>query len=320
MELARRAIDDWQRLERDHDVTILHLTGQLDVGPEDKLAALAGAMGAGGAPFHEVDRDALVSSFPEFALRGDERAIFHPQAGTVLADIAMRTLLADAARHGTQVLQPERAVELRATPRGDVTVVTDRRRVEAGQVVVAAGPWTGDLLSQLGLAISLTPAIGQVTFLDAPAMISRPALMDWLVLGGVGVYGHPVPGVGYKVAFDAGAGQPWDADVDVWEPDLDEERRLLGWLQDRMPGVAPRVALSQRHPWTMTADGDFVIDRSGPFVIAGGCSGHAFKFGPTLGSLIADVVDGVPRPELALFALDRPGLQDRVGPSATIRR
>ena len=59
----------------------------------------------------------------------------------------------------------------------------------------------------------------------------------------------------------------------------------------------------------MTPDGDFAIDRRGPIVVAAGCSGHAFKFGPALGSLVADVVDKVDRDDLKLFSLDRPAMR-----------
>ena len=131
------------------------------------------------------------------------------------------------------------------------------------------------------------------------------------------MYGHPVPGVGYKVAFDAGSKEPWLPDVEAWSPDLAEQARLIEWLGSGCPGVEPRVALTQRHPWTMTPDGDFAIDRRGPIVVAAGCSGHAFKFGPALGSLVADVAEGVaarrPRPVLARPAGDADGSRVAVG-------
>jgi sarcosine oxidase len=43
--------------------------------------------------------------------------------------------------------------------------------------------------------------------------------------------------------------------------------------------------------------------------VAAGCSGHAFKFGPALGSLVADVVDEIGRDDLELFSLDRPSMR-----------
>lgn len=69
--------------------------------------------------------------------------------------------------------------------------------------------------------------------------------------GSVGTYGHPVPGIGHKIAFDGGR-PGWDPETTLWKPDRDEERRVLAWLAERMPIVEPRVALTQRHPWTLT--------------------------------------------------------------------
>ena len=141
----------------------------------------------------------------------------------------------------------------------------------------------------------------------------RPGIAEWPPAGETGVYGHPVPGVGYKIAFDAGS-EGWDPDVEAWAPDAAEEARILAWLARRMPSVEPVVSLTQRHPWTMTPDVDFIVDRRGPLVVAGGCSGHAFKFGPALGRLVADVVEGGDPPDL--FRMDRPALA-RSAPSAT---
>ena len=88
-----------------------------------------------------------------------------------------------------------------------------------------------------------------------------------------------------------------------------------------MPGVEPRIALTQRHPWTMTPDGDFAIDRRGPIVVAAGCSGHAFKFGPALGALVADVTEGVGRDDVDLFSLDRTAMRTgHASPSTPISR
>jgi sarcosine oxidase len=187
--------------------------------------------------------------------------------------------------------------------------------------VIAAGPWSGELLRTVGIHLPLAPAVAQVTFLQAPRLVDRPGIADWLMEGGVGVYGHPVPGIGYKVAFDAGSSEPWLPDTTQWPPDLAEQERLIAWLGERMPLVEPRVALTQRHPWTMTPDGDFAIDRRGPIVVAGGCSGHAFKFGPALGELVADIADDVARDELTLFSLDRPAMRTgHASPSTPIPR
>ena len=318
---AREAFDGWHRLESEQGVTLLVESGQVDLGPDAKLDALAAAMGAGDVPFDELDARAVERRFPELAIAAEERALFHAEAGTVLADAAMTALRADAERHGAELSMPERCVAVETGPEDGAQVVTDRRTIRADRVVIAAGPWSGALLAAAGIELPLAPAVAQVTFLEAPQLVDRPGLADWLMDDGVGVYGHPVPGVGYKVAFDAGSGEPWLPDVEAWLPDEAEEARVLAWLARRLPGVVPRVARTERHPWTMTPDGDFAIDRLGPIVVAAGCSGHAFKFGPALGALVADVTDGVARDDLGLFSLDRPAMRTgEASPSTPISR
>jgi len=56
-------------------------------------------------------------------------------------------------------------------------------------------------------------------------------------------------------------------------------------------------------------------------LLACGCSGHAFKFGPALGTLVADVAEDRPRDDRRLFLLDRPGLREPApAPSVPINR
>ena len=314
--LALEAIDRWRRLEAETGRTILHLTGQVDLGPADRLAELAGTVRALGVPIEELDPAGLSRRFPEIAIGPGEAALFHAQAGTVIADAGLSALLQASERAGVAYRAPERVT--RITPGRPVTVETERSRFQARDVVVAAGPWAGALLNGLGVALPLAPAIAQVTFLDAPALVERPAIAEWRPDAECGVYGHPVPGIGYKIAFDAGA-PGWQGDVEEWQPDPDEERRLLDWLAQRLPSVPARVARTQRHPWTMTPDADFIVDRRESLILACGCSGHAFKFGAALGRLVADIVEGAEAP--ATTRLDRPALREAAPPpSAPIIR
>jgi glycine/D-amino acid oxidase-like deaminating enzyme len=225
-------------------------------------------------------------------------------------------LLQAAEKAGVTYVAPERVVRIDLGE--TVKINTQGRSFEADQVVVAAGPWARDLLGDLGLELPLAPAVAQVTFLDAPALVDRPGIAEWRLDGEAGVYGHPVPGIGYKIAFDAGA-EGWQPDVEEWQPDPAEEERLLAWLARRMPGVAPRVSRTQRHPWTMTPDVNFIVDRQEQLIVACGCSGHAFKFGPALGRLVSDVVEGAEAP--GLTRLGRPALKEPApSPSAQIVR
>jgi sarcosine oxidase len=253
---------------------------------------------------------------PELAPRAGEVGLFHPDGGTVMAEQGMLALAEAAKSKGVAIFAPERAtkIDLSTTP---VTIVTDKQRLRAARVVLSAGPWSGALLADLGIHVPLAPAVAQVTFLDAPGQVDRPGVAEWETFETGGVYGHPVPGIGYKIALDAGSAG-WDPDVTEWTPDPEEERRILDWLAERIPGMPRKVQRTQRHPWTMTPDADFIVDNRGPLTLACGCSGHAFKFGPALGRLVADVMDGVDAP--AELKLDRPAMKRTVSPTDPIVR
>lgn len=313
VDLARDALARWSELESATNSAILQLTGQVDLGPESVLDVLVDSVAAAGARLERRTATEIAGLFPEITDGRD--GLFHAEAGTVMAAAGMEALRIAAIETGVRFLMPEQVIAIEPTQ--PVVVRTNKRSIEADQVVIAAGPWSGDLLNALGINVPLAPAIAQVTFLDTPNMVERPGIAAWPEPGGVGIYGHPVLGIGYKLAFDAGA-EGWDPDIGDWTPDPDEQARLLDWMRAHL-GRAPRqVAYSQRHPWTLTPDSDFVIDRRGPIVLACGCSGHAFKFGPALGPVVADVVEGAVAHRL--FRLDRPGLADTVSAATAIGR
>lgn len=308
--LALKAIESWGALEKETGRRILHLTGQVDVGSERKLGTLVKEVAGAGCKIDLLDNADFKRRFPEMALKAGERALFHAEAGTVMAEEGMKAMNEAASRLGVAMFAPEAVTGI--AKQGDgVRVTTARRQLDGAKVVVAAGPWSGALLQPLGIDLPLAPAIAQVTFLDAPGLVDRPGFAEWKENGEVGYYGHPVPGIGYKIAFDAGA-EGWDGDVASWAPDLGEEARLLEWFSWRFPGQKAKIAKTQRHPWTMTPDVDFIVDAAGgewgdKLVLACGCSGHAFKFGPALGPLVADVVEQGKGPDL--LRVDRAGLK-----------
>lgn len=323
--LALEAISLWRLLEEQSGHRILHLTGQIDLGPEAKLQALRDQVLAAGCEIDWLNAGGLADRFPEMHLLPGESILFHPQAGTVMAEVGLNTLALAAAEAGAEIHEPERVTEIEPTTQG-VRVVTNRRVLEASRAVISAGPWSGELLARSGIALPLAPAVAQVTFLDTPDLTDRPGLAEWQAIGengaDGGLYGHPVPGIGYKIAFDAGQ-SGWDGEVTDWAPDLDEERRLLDWFHARFPEVPAKVVRTQRHPWTMTPDADFIVDAAGGewderLILACGCSGHAFKFGPALGRLVAEVIDRGRGP--ALLRRDRPALGVLANATAPITR
>ncbi|KAL5974131.1 hypothetical protein ACLOJK_030794 [Asimina triloba] len=110
-------------------------------------------------------------------------------------------------------------------------------------------------------------------------------------------------------------GYPCDPDQRSWATDMGlVEKSISPWIEGRFAGrVEPgSPAITQSCMYSMTPDGDFVIDFLGgefgeDVVVAGGFSGHGFKMGPVVGRIVADLAlcgraEGV---ELEYFRLGR---------------
>ncbi|HYC07824.1 MAG TPA: FAD-dependent oxidoreductase, partial [Candidatus Binatia bacterium] len=118
--LALEAIDAWRGLEDETGRPILHLTGQVDLGPVAKLGDLVRTVRAAGADIDAIDAGDLQRRFPELTLVDGEAALYQRQAGTIVASAAMTALLEAAGRAGVTYLAGRRVTAVE--PGSPVTV------------------------------------------------------------------------------------------------------------------------------------------------------------------------------------------------------
>jgi len=104
-----------------------------------------------------------------------------------------------------------------------------------------------------------------------------------------------VPGA-VKIGEHADGKTTTAADRDFAE-DAAARARVTDFVGRRIPGLDPAPVNEVTCLYTRTANEDFVLDRSGPFVVASPCSGHGAKFAPLLGEIIADLAAGKPAAE-----------------------
>jgi sarcosine oxidase len=260
--LARRAVDEWRRL----DPSLLLENGLFEFGlaAADSAAALEEA----GEPFEWLEPEEAERRFPEARFRSP--VLWTRDAGVVRADLALRRLAA--------------TVEVRERSR-----VEDPRDLEADVVCVCAGPWLGQFFD-----LPLRVQIEQVGYFHGPPD-DRPSVIDHGD-GGHAWYGLATPGLGYKVAQDAGRDEEFDPKRDDRPVDPSVTARLVDYVSRSFPGLPSEPAHSEACLYTMTPDRDFILDSMDGIVVVGGDSGHAFKFGPLLGRLAADLATGKPLP------------------------
>jgi sarcosine oxidase len=181
-------------------------------------------------------------------------------------------------------------------------------------VVVCADAWTNEVLAPLGVHVPVEVTLEQVTYFrpDEPQRFAPGRHPLWIWMDDPSFYGFPCYGDDtVKAAQDCG-GPRVDPDDRTSEPDPALERRLVEHLARTLPGVGEPVR-SLRCQYTLTLDRDFVVAPVPglPEVVVGLGAAHGFKFAPTLGRLLADLVLGSPTAvDLTPFRLDRPAIDD----------
>ena len=302
--LAKKALERWRELEAMSGETLIDQVGLVLRG--EPVSEWVAALRDADVPVEELTPADRERVFPELAHRPDEPAAFVPEDGMLFAAKGLAAVAAAARKAGAELSTPERMLAVEETPSG-VRVTTDQRVLEADLAVLAVGPWAQSLLEPLGLRLPLAPAIGQVSYWRGGAWERRPSLIDFVADGKLGVYGLPTPGKGYKIGLDYGSEEAWDTEASAWPPRAFEEECNRDWVLAHAPGLATDGPhLTEGCPWTMTPDGEYFIDRRGAITVATGCSGHAFKFMPIMGELIADIAEGRPAGPVAdIFRLDR---------------
>ncbi len=316
MEEALAGWDAWnrswgERLYHEDGFLLLSREGMRPGGYEHESFALLQKRGH--AP-ERLDAAALRARFPAWAAERYPDGYYNPRGGWAESGRVVERLAAEARAKGVAVREGLAMASLLEEGSRVVGVVgSGGERLRADVTVVAGGAWTPSLLPHLG---SVMWAVAQSVLHFRPARPDEyraPRFVPWAAdIARTGWYGFPANADGVVKIANHGPGRRVHADDPRTIEDLPSvEARFRAFLRETFPALADaplahwRVCL-----YCDTFDGDFWIDhdadRAGLVVAAGG-SGHAFKFGPVLGGIIADVAEGKPNRWASRFARRAPG-------------
>jgi sarcosine oxidase len=309
--LVRRAYELWRELETEAARPLLHVTGIAEVGPPDG-ALVNGTLDA--TRLHDIPHELiaapeLMRRYPAFRLPPHYVGVVQPDGGFLEAETSVQALLALAQKHGADIRfgGPVRAIE----PLDDkARVVTDSATIEAGNVIVAAGPWTSSLLPAATLPLRATRQVMAWFAPKVPADFSPERFPVFLLESAHGIhYGFPSFGTGFKVAKHHHRDETVDPDKYDRTPSAEDEALIRAAVADHLPGADGRLVAARTCLYTVTPDGDFTVDRlpgATSVIIASPCSGHGFKFAPVIGEILADLAQGRPsRHDISRFRIDR---------------
>ena len=277
-----------------------------------------------GVDYELLDAAAVAARWPQFAAaRRHRRRSTRSDGAIVPAARGTAAMQGQARRHGADLRDRSPVTARRRPDDGGVEVVDRRRdvRLPAGLVVVRRR------LDQRGarrtstsqLPLDRDAGAGDLLRAGRPDAVRAGRLPLWIWMDDPSFYGFP----SYGEADGQGGAGLRRSEVDPRRPAVRARPGdgCNGWptsWRRRCPAAAAPVR-SMTCLYTLTPDRDFVL---GPVpghesVLVGLGAGHGFKFAPTFGRLLADlVVDGrAPATDLTPFRLGPAG-PDRARPPA----
>jgi len=320
--LLFRAYDLWEALERKSGRSVLRKTGALVAGRSES-AIVAGVRASAvlhGLPIEVYDAAELRRRFPMMRPLDDEIGTFETDAGVIHPEIVVSAQLDLAKKAGATARFSTRVVSWERDGDAFSLRLDDDSEVRARKLALCLGAWLDPARAGLPFAIEVRRKV-QAWFTprsDAFAFGTCPAFMIERTLDfGGRLYGFPDFGDGVKAAFHSG-GEPATIEkldrVVGFEHDVAPiQRALESW----MPGSAARCSMATVCHYDMTRDEHFIVglhpdDPS--LIVAGGFSGHGFKFAPVVGEIVADLAEaGATRHDVAFLSPARFGKGEIIG-------
>jgi sarcosine oxidase len=309
--LVQRAYDQWRQLEAASGRDLLQITGGLLFGLPDEHLVLGAQRSAEihHLPYERLTPREVTLRFPGFALPEDMVAIYEPRAGILDPEGGVTAHLHVAAAFGADLHYQESVLRWSVDGAG-VRVETAAGSYSAAHLVIAAGPWTGQVLEDLHLPLVVQRIVNvyfeperldQFTSDRCPIYIFH-APEGWY-------YGFPyLEGQGLKAGrHDQGeVCTPQTIRRSVEEGEITMVRNALNHY---MPGSAARALKAATCMYTMTPDEHFILDHHPAYpqvVFGAGFSGHGYKFAPVIGEILADLaLEGSTSHEIAFLSLAR---------------
>ncbi len=317
---AHFAVESW-RLHRRWSEEVggddgLRRTGFLFIVPPPLVATLeqnVALIRAMGVPTEVLGPADLRRLLPHVVTDGIGAAAWEPESGHADPSDCIAALLGGIRARGGQIVPDGGPVRI-VTERGRVAgIQVGGERIAAAAVVLAAGAGTRALAEQVGVALPVYPMpIGAGVLQGLPELERTPCTIDhaaeqWY-RGEIG--DALLIGAGYEdsIGFrsDPELGQPTFP-----VPSLEELVGAAARLLPRFPALERArpgrtwVGLDSRTPDGHALAGP-VPGVPGLFTLTGG-NGKGFKFGPSMGRALAEVIAGqeFEKSPLAPFAVDR---------------
>lgn len=289
-------------------------TGFLVLTPQDDLAGLEANLElqrSVGIQTELLSSDEVRKRWPYLETSDLVAAAYEPESGYADPNLTVASFAEAAKRHGAEIHLGTEVTGVQFRSGKIESVETTDGRFYAPQVVNCAGPWAARVAKMAEVEAPINPCRVQIALFRRPEEYQggHPTVIDFTQAsywrpetGGLTLIGLVDPSEGKNVV----------------DPDDYNERADLDFVADvgdRLVKRFPAMEHSQSTPgyaglYAITPDWHPIIDEpmaGSGFAVCAGFSGHGFKLGPAVGTMVADMLTGTQTDGLdpAMFQLGR---------------
>ncbi|MFC5449342.1 N-methyl-L-tryptophan oxidase [Paenibacillus aestuarii] len=310
--LALEADRLWRELEEESGEQLLVRSGVLNMADRFKSKFLSRLKDTdrAGIQVELLEAEEVQRRWSGIRLPETYEALYEPHAGYLFSERCIAAYRQLALSHGAMLLPytPVQHIE----PDGEgVRVKTRVGTFTASRLIISAGAWFQAL--QPFVSMPIRAVRKTVAWFQAEAGLYEAETFPGFTLDTEegGYYGFPsIAGAGIKLGRHDG-GLSWQPGEEPapFGSLAQDEGDLRRTLEAYMPRAAGKLLRSAVCKYELTPDEHFIIDKhpnDDRVWLAGGFSGHGFKFSSAIGSVLADLVEGrSPIVDIEPFALSR---------------
>lgn len=300
--LLQKSYQLWKELETKMDRKLYHETGILYLG-EPTSSVLNGTLEASGLydiPVSEYELNQVNGQYPDFEFPNYWKALWEPHAGYLNVNQALTGFFKVASEAGAKFCINEKVLSWKKLDH-HVEVNTTNQTYTADKLILTAGSWTSELTKTTPLPLKVTRQVLAWIDVPHPEKYAHPNFPCWFLHDPErGMYygfpesmtGDPAEPPGIKLALHM-PGTASDPDKMDRSISLYDESVIQYFLETYMPGLKSYPIRYKTCMYTYTPDENFIIDylpgMDKKVMLAGGFSGHGFKFAPVIGELLTDL-------------------------------